>query len=214
MIPDLPPTPSSWVLPDTARSDSESIQVEPLQWAQPVRFPGTSSDELSCGYASLISDYVRANQPRKDDLRRDLGRLLTEASASSPQLPVKAALRMVLRHLRPNRLGDAIDLLTSVSPTAAQTLVVSEACRMRSEISADDEDLLYVLLRSAGRIGLPSGFVAPLLSHSSKVVREATVEAMGDIADDYAVKTLRSVADTDPSAAIRRIAAEELEDLI
>jgi HEAT repeat protein len=62
-----------------------------------------------------------------------------------------------------------------------------------------------------GRAGIGGG-VLQFCDSNNRTIREAVVEALGDLADDKSLTALRSIANSDPSQFIRSLANDVLSD--
>jgi hypothetical protein len=125
---------------------------------------------------------------------------------------VEFILQQVSTSPKPSRLDDAIDILDDVHVDL--TAYLREA-RFRRSLERKHDDVLYVLIRAAGRRpDQAAEFIVPWATKSDRPsVREAAVEALADLGTPAASIMLRQIAELDESSSVREAAKEILNDL-
>jgi len=152
-----------------------------------------------------VARFQRATGRERDAARAAIINKLL--ATDDPDAFLNTVIQTLTLSKRPGRLDDAVDILSKCGHLLPQFI-----CEMLSQnqILPVDEDYWYVLIRSVGKSNLPAArmFVDLLWTKS----REAAVEALGDIGDDESLKRLHDIAAGDPSARIRQLAAQAIEE--
>lgn len=120
------------------------------------------------------------------------------------------AVRSIIGVHRSGRLDDAIDILSELGRVRIRSL--AETWWRAFAADGTNDDYWYAVIRAAGRSG-DRGIPKKFLDSRFVALKEAAVEALGDIGDPVALEDLRQVAgDSDQPDFIRELAKElELE---
>lgn len=169
-----------------------------------------STEEKMAIFQGLVKALLHAPASKKRSLRNwvvdDLavGRRLSER--------IRFVLDEAISTPRAGRLDDAIDVLDDARVNLTNFLRERQFHISRENM---DEDAIYILVRAAGRRGPDTTrFIVPWAIQSDRIaVREAAVEALGDLDTPSAISYLHQIAKNDDSASVRDTARHVLNDL-
>ena len=124
---------------------------------------------------------------------------------------VDQALRSIIDVHRSGRLDDAIDILSELGRTRIHDLAAARLGTFPPD--GTNDDYWYAIIRAAGRLG-DRQTVETLLSLGNAALKEAAIEALGDIGGSEALGDLRRLSgDSNQPEFIRKLAEEVASDL-
>jgi len=152
--------------------------------------------------ASKSVELARTELRNKKNLRLQLARVI--AAEPSPHLCIGLALSILVAESEPGRLDDAVDLLCEL----ADHLIAFSINELRvNPPNGMNDDRWYAIIRALGKLNhriMVQGF-----RHSPyRTVREAVVEALGDLGDTESLKMPSEIAQQDESPFIRQISQD------
>ncbi len=169
---------------------------------------GHSAQEGSyAAFVRKLTEFAHAQGSQKRVLREKLAQAIS--AEYQPDTYLHLALTLLSSSAEPSRLDDAIDLLCELD-NDLESFVIEEL--KYSPPNGSNDDYWYVLVRALGKSN-KAAVVRALVNSPFRVVREAVVEALGDLADQFSIATLKQIAQTDKSVFIRELAEEIASEL-
>lgn len=196
-------SPPRVITSDTARADN---------------YPGMAGLAVFRRLMRLLLD-----SPSADSAQRRATAIRIIGIAQDPEPYIDEVLTICSAHRSVDRLNVAIDILSQTGETirayawAYLRRDIEEWHRLSQRAYEPNDDYWYILLRSVARTkaddNLKFLFVKMCSGAATRGIREAVVEALGDLGTTPAKSLLRQLAEGNEDAFIRRAAREALDDV-
>jgi hypothetical protein len=150
----------------------------------------------------VVSAFSSSVGPAKNLRRQAVADIVRRSENTASALD--AAIRFLLSSNRSGRLNDALDLLNELADVDLLYALLSYA----PEITQENIDYWYALIRAAGRAG-ERLIVDKFIDSPLTDLQAAAVEALCDIADEECVRRLTEIANDQARSALVRDLAEQ-----
>jgi hypothetical protein len=178
-----------------------------------TEFPGTGVAVFASNDVASpdIRDFVSSLRKYRDQRRRMVREIVAREirSSRSPQQSLDHALDTIFTFPASERLDEAIDLLVETEELTDQ--LAREALASHSYDRHRTDEYWYCLVRSLGKLG-KEALVSQFAQNSNRSIREAVVEALGEINDKLSITLLQQLATNDESEFIRELARNTLAE--
>lgn len=172
-------------------------------------------------FGRLVKLLLHCPSQQKGSCRDNIVRFIL--IAQDPDKYIDELLRLCTDDANPDRLGIAIDVLSQTGDVICD-YAWSYFCRdvkawqqWTERAYEPNDDYWYILLRSVARSQTDANrrlkSIRSCAGASSRGMREAVVEALGDLGTDAAHELLKSIAAHDEDPFVRSLARERLDDL-
>lgn len=195
---------SPWVIA-WAEGDRSSISLESMREFFRARLritPQSPYTLMEAKIHSYVDESVQRSGRQREATRLTLARLI-QASHCKARYAEFATKLIFAKYATGERVDEAVDLLVSSGPETVRHLV-SEALALTPP-NEDNGDHWYILIRAMGLLGM-AGQVADFATSPYIRIREAVVEALSDLGDEYSLNLLKAFGTNDRSKFIQRIA--------
>ncbi len=157
-----------------------------------------------------IRDFVSSLQNYRDQRRKLVREIIAREILSSrfPRQSLDDALDTIFTFPVSERLDEAIDLLVATGELAEQSALDTLT---HFDVTLRTDEYWYSLVRSLGKLG-KAAVVSQFAKSSNRSIREAVVEALGEMGDETSIALLRQFATNDDSEFIRRLARDTLAE--
>jgi len=169
--------------------------------------PTTAYTPVEARIQAYTNQYSNAFGRKREAVRAMLVRLVSNSQYQARYLG--HATKLILSSPLQGKIDEAVSLFVNSGPDALGALVSETLPLMPPD--EENGDYWYVIIRAMGFLG-QSSEVTQFINSPHVRVREAVVEALGDLGDEYSLSLLKNLSDTDTSNFIQRIARETLED--
>lgn len=181
-------------------------------------YPGVAGLAVFRRLVRLLLD-----SPGADSAQRRATAIRIIGIAQDPERYIDEVLTICSAHRGIDRLNVAIDILSQTGEMirayawAFLRRDIEEWHRLSERAYEPNDDYWYILLRSVARTkaddSLKFLFIKMCSGAAMRGIREAVVDALGDLGTDSAKSLLRQVATGDDDAFIREAARHVLDDL-
>lgn len=196
-------SPPRQIVSDTARADN---------------YPGIAGLAVFRRLVRLLLD-----SPGPESAQRRATAVRIIGIAQDPERYIDEVLTICSAHRSVDRLNVAIDILSQTGEMirayawAFLRRDIEEWHRLSQRAYEPNDDYWYILLRSVARAKADNDlkflFVKMCSGAATRGIREAVVEALGDLGTDPAKSLLRQLATGDEDAFILKAARDALDDL-
>ena len=172
-----------------------------------VSKPQPAATEVESRIHSYVTESLSAFGQRRENVRANLVRLIRVSNSQARYADF--ATKLILTNEMPGRIDEALEVLVASGPHTVRALF-SETLPFMPP-NEDNVDYWYVLIRALGVSGA-CGEVAQFIKSPYVKIREAAVEALNDLADEYSLDLLKRLEETDSSKFIKRLASELIQE--